>query len=117
MWVSNVLVEGLLLFFGIIIRVFNLSGFIAGYNTASPAKKAKYNEKALTRFVGLLLISTGGILLIGGIFILLNIASEFVMAASWALFFAIMIFGLFYVNLSPRFKAKNKKEDEKTKAS
>jgi hypothetical protein len=108
MWVSNLLAGGLMLFLGIIIRVFNLSGLIAGYNTASPAEKAKYNEKALTRFVGLMLISSGGILLIGGIFILLNIASEFIMAVSWALFFVIIIFGLFYVNLSPKFKAKKK---------
>jgi hypothetical protein len=108
MWVSNLLAGGLMLFLGIIIRVFNLSGLIAGYNTASPAEKAKYNEKALTRFVGLMLISSGGILLIGGIFFLLNIASEFMMAVSWALFFIIIIFGLFYVNLSPKFKAKKK---------
>lgn len=111
MWVSNVLAGGLMLFLGIIIRVFNLSGLIAGYNTSSPKEKAKYNEKALTRFVGSMLIVSGGILLIAGIFVVLNVASEFIMAASWALFFVIMIFGLFYVNLSPRFKASNKQKN------
>ncbi len=106
MWVSNVLAGGLMLALGIVIRVFDLSGLIAGYNTASPKEKAKYNEKALTRFVGWMLIVSGGILLIAGVFIVLKVASGFMMAVSWALFFVIMIFGLFYVNLSPRFKAK-----------
>ncbi len=111
MWISNILAGGLLLFLGIIIRVFNLSGLIAGYNTASSAEKAKYNEKALTRFVGLMLIASGGILLIGGVLIALNVAAGFIMAASWALFFVIIISGMFYLNLSPRFKAKNRKEE------
>ena len=109
MWVSNVIAGGLLLVVGIIIRVFNLSGLIAGYNTASPKEKAKYNEKALTRFVGWMLIVSGGILLIAGVFIVLNVASGFMMAASWVLLFVIIIFGLFYINLSPRFKANNKR--------
>ncbi len=106
MWVSNVLAGGLLLVFGILVRVFNLSGLIAGYNTSSPEKKAKVNERALTRFVGMMLITAGIVLLIGGLFIGLNIAAIIIMPASWVLFFVIMFGGLLYVNLSPRFKNK-----------
>ena len=105
MWISNVLAGVLMLVLGMLIRVFNLSGLIAGYNTSSPEKKARYNERALTRFVGMMLISSGAVLAVGGVFILLDVLSFYMMAISWAVFFVVMIFGLFYVNLSPRFKS------------
>lgn len=104
MWASNFIAGGLLLFLGIMIRVFNLSGLIAGYNTASPEKKEKVNERALTRFVGMMLVAGGIVLLIGGLFICLNIAVIIIMPASWVLFVVIIFGGLLYVNLSPRFK-------------
>lgn len=107
MWISNVAAGGLLIFLGMIIRVYNLGGLIAGYNTASPEKKAKVNEKALTRFVGMMLIVSGTVLLLGGIFVLFNIAPWFMMAVSWSFFFVVIVFGLFYVNLSPKFKNQN----------
>ena len=104
MWVSNLLAGGLLLVFGILIRAFNLSFLISGYNTSSPEKKAKVNERALTRFVGMMLISAGVVLLLGGIFALLNVAPIIIVPASWVLFIAVMVFGLIYVNVSPKFK-------------
>ncbi len=104
MEVSNLFAGGLLLVLGILVRVFNLSGLIAGYNTASPEKKAKVNEKALTRFVGMMLITGGAMLLLGGVFALLNIAPLIIVPVSWVLFFAVMVFGLIYVNVSPKFK-------------
>lgn len=107
MWVYNLLAGGLLLIFGILIRVFNLSGLIAGYNTASPEKKAKVNEKALTRFVGMMLIVSGAVLIVGGVFAWLNVAPLIIMPASWVLFFIVMVFGLIYVNVSVKFKNQN----------
>lgn len=104
MWVSNLLAGGLLLVLGILVRVFNLSFLIAGYNTSSPEKKAKVNERALTRFVGMMLITAGAVLLLGGIFAWLNVAPLIIVPASWVLFFAVMVFGLIYVNGSVKFK-------------
>ncbi len=104
MEVSNLFAGGLLLVLGILVRVFNLSGLIAGYNTASPEKKAEVNEKALTRFVGMMLITGGAMLLLGGVFAWLNVAPLIIVPASWVLFFAMMVFGLIYVNVSPKFK-------------
>ena len=107
MWLVNFLGGGILLIFGILIRVFNLSGLIAGYNTASPKQKAKYDERKLTRFVGLWLITSSAILLAGGIFIALDAAQSAALLVSWLLWFMVMLAGLFYVNLSPKFKSKN----------
>ncbi len=104
MWASNFIAGGLLLVLGILIRAFNLSGLIAGYNTASPEKKAKVNERALTRFVGMMLVFSGAVLIVGGVFVALDVLSFYMMAVSWSLFFVIIIAGLIYVNLSQKFK-------------
>lgn len=106
MAISNFIAGAILLLFGILIRAFNLSGLIAGYNTASKAEKAKVNERALTRFVGGALIAAGAALTAGGLFAAFGIAPVFFVAASWALFLALVVFMLIYVNTSPKMKNK-----------
>jgi len=86
-----------MLFLGIIIRAFNGSGLIAGYNTAPAEERVKYEEKALTKFVGGLLIAASVILLAGG---LLPAAA----GISWLLFTTIVIGGVIYMNTGERFK-------------
>lgn len=108
MFLANIMSGGLLLVMGILIRVFNLSFLIAGYNTASKEQKARYNEKELTRFVGSMLCTSGAVLLAGGFMLMLKFAAIEVFAVSWGLFLVIIIVGLIYVNTSPRFKNKDK---------
>lgn len=96
-WIANILGGTVILFLGIIIRVFNASGLIAGYNTASAEEKAKYDERALTKFVGGLLIAASVILLARGIL-------PAVAGISWALFMAIVIGGVVYMNTGERFR-------------
>ena len=104
MWVSNFLGGGVMLIFGILIRVFNLSGLIAGYNTASPQEKARYNEKELTRFVGLMLIACGILLVAGGLIGVLYPAGVLAPLTAWGLFLIIIVSGVIYVNTNARFK-------------
>lgn len=55
-----------MLLVGIVVKVFNASSLVAGYNTASAEERAKYDERALTKFVGDFLIAASVVLLAGG---------------------------------------------------
>ena len=89
---------------GFIIRTGKVGFLIAGYNTMSKEEQAKWDIKALSRFLGGLLIIMSVVLLAGGIFILLNIFPWIFMIASWSIFTAIIIWGVIYINISQRFK-------------
>lgn len=101
-WIANILAGLIVLVLGIIIRAFNASGLIAGYNTASAEEKAEYDEEALTGFVGALLIAASAILLAGGLLAVAG-APGFVAGASWLLFLVIIIGGVVYMNTGERF--------------
>jgi hypothetical protein len=96
-WTTNILGGTVTLFVGIIIRVFNASGLVAGYNTASAAEQALYDERAMTRFVGNLLIAASGILLVGGLL-------PAVAVVTWVIFLAVILGGAVYMNTGNRFK-------------
>ena len=97
MWVANILGGAVMLLVGLVIRAGNATSLIAGYNTASAEEKAKYDERALTKFVGGLLIAASVILLAGGML-------PAVAGISWALFTAIVIGGIVYMNTGNRFR-------------
>lgn len=97
MWTTNILGGTVTLFVGIIIRVFNASGLVAGYNTASAAEQALCDERAMTRFVGNLLIAASGILLAGGLL-------PAVAVVSWLIFLVVILGGVVYMNTGDRFK-------------
>jgi hypothetical protein len=97
MWVANILGGAVMLLVGLVIRAGNATSLIAGYNTASAEEKAKYDERALTKFVGGLLIAASVILLAGGML-------PAVAGISWALFMAIVIGGIVYMNTGNRFR-------------
>ena len=97
MWVANILGGTVTLVIGIVIRVFNASGLVAGYNIASAAEQALYDERAMTRFVGNLLIAASGILIAGGLL-------PAVAIVSWLIFLAVIIGGVVYMNTGDRFK-------------
>jgi len=103
-WVANILGGAITLIVGIVIRVFNASGLIAGYNTASAAEQALYDERAMTRFVGNLLIAASVVLLAGGLLPLALGGPEIMAGASWLLFMAIIIGAIVYMNTGKRFR-------------
>ena len=77
---------------------------IAGYNTSSPEERAKYDEKALCRAVGILLF-----VMVGCVELLLLGAVLDITALEWGggiLMAVSTVFGLIYINTSKRFKRK-----------
>lgn len=92
------------IFFGITLCCGKGGDSIAGYNKASPAERAKYDEKALCRGVGILLLIMMGcmeLLMIGN---LVNIA--ILRRAGGILLVLVSTAGLIIINTSKRFKKK-----------
>ncbi len=93
---------------GLIFAAFLLCGkgadLIAGYNTASPAERAKWDEKALCRGVGVLLLLIMGSVVLTGVGIALSIAA--LMWTGVILFVPVTVGGLVYINKSKRFRRK-----------
>jgi hypothetical protein len=98
MWVANLAAGAILLFFGMIIRFFKLSGLIAGYNTASKEEKEKYDEEKLIKYVSNMLFAASAVLLIGGFLAILKSIAIYFIGISWALFFIIILGGVIYMN-------------------
>ena len=104
MWAGNFLGGAILLFIGLIIRIFKVSGLIAGYNTSSKEEKSKYNEEKLTRFVGNMLIVSSVILLIGGFLSAFANIPNYLVNISWILFLIVIIGGVVYMNTGDHMK-------------
>lgn len=93
-----------ILILGIIVKKFNLSILVAGYNTASEEEKAKYDEKKMTKYIGNLLIISSSILIISGfVFSFYNEPLSAVWV-SWGIFILVIITGLVYLNTGNRLK-------------
>ena len=89
---------------GIVLCCGRGAGLIAGYNTASPAEKAAWDEKALCRATGVLLLVIVGcveLLLLGFVLgmTVLKWGGGILMAVS-------TVFGVIYINKSQRFRRK-----------
>ncbi len=93
---------------GLIIAAFLLCGngadLIAGYNTASPEERAKWDEKALCRGVGVLLLLMLGCIELTGVGIVLD--SDVLMWPGIVLLVPVTVGGLVYINKSKRFRRK-----------
>ena len=77
---------------------------IAGYNTASPKEKASYDEKALCRATGVLVLA-----IVGSVEVLMLGLVLDMTALVWVggvLIAVSTVFGLIYINTSKRFKRK-----------
>ena len=75
---------------------------IAGYNTSSKAKKGKYNEKALCRFMGKMMFLFATCFLV---IILSDVLENLVFLwIGLVLFFVVLVFTLIYTNTANRFK-------------
>lgn len=106
MWIANAVIAMLFVLLGILFSQGKGAFLIAGYNTASPAEKDRYDEKALCRFMGKLMFALAACQAIMGL------------GAAWAgmwlywlgiaLFLASAVGGVIYANTGGRFLKKEK---------
>ena len=102
-FVSNIVMVPVIIM-GIVLCCGKGAFLIAGYNTASPEEKATYNEKALCRATGVLVLVIVGsveVLMLGAI---LNMTA--LMWCGGILIAVSTVFGVIYINTSKRFKRK-----------
>ena len=92
------------LVFGLIILTGKTNFLIAGLNTMSEQERAKYNESAISKFVGWMLIAASAVLLVACIPIYFGICPNIMIIASYGIFMVMVIGGVIYANVSPRFK-------------
>lgn len=79
---------------------------IAGYNTASKAEKAKYDEKALCRFMGKIMFALAGCQGVMALGIL--VVGMWLYYAGLGLFLAVVFGTVIYANTGNRFQKKSK---------
>ena len=106
MWIPNAVMAALFVLLGILFSRGKGAFLIAGYNTASAVEKARYNERALCRFMGKLM------------FLLAACQAVMGLGAAWAgmwlywlgiaLFLASAVGGVIYANTGRRFLKKEK---------
>lgn len=101
---GNFIGSAVILLIGLVLRTYNASGLIAGYNTMSEEEKSKWDERAMSRFIGDMLIISAAVLLLCGILYMLSLVSIAYIFASWGIFMLILIFVVIYLNISPKFK-------------
>ena len=89
-----------LLFAWILLR-FKAVGLIAGYNTAGPEKKKKYDRDKLSKYTGLMMLYMGSVLVLFG-FLYLILPWVPLIWISWSIFAAICFGGLIYMNTGKR---------------
>ncbi len=90
---------GICLLLGFLMLRFKLTNLIAGYNTASRGEKEKYDKDKLARYVGIMMLSMGAVLVAGGLLYLL-FGQWLILASSWGMFLAITLGGVIYINIS-----------------
>lgn len=95
------LISGIfLLILGFLIKKFELTYLIAGYNTASAKEKKKYDKEKLINCVGNFLMCLAGILISGGILgIILSKIKNEIFIFSWILFITYSVFWIIYINV------------------
>ena len=106
MWIANAVIAMLFVLLGILFSQGKGAFLIAGYNTASPAEKDRYDEKALCRVMGKLMFALAACQAIMGL------------GAAWAgmwlywlgiaLCLASAVGGVIYANTGGRFLKKEK---------
>ena len=111
-------VFGIVVLMLVIMAVFLLSGkgafLIAGYNTMTKSEKAKYDEKALGRFNGWLLIAISFLLLLVPVGMYLGMA--WLAYGGFALVFVGTIGAVIYENTGSRFRRDSGAEDPAAQA-
>ena len=104
MWIANAVMAALFVLLGIPFFRGKGAFLIAGYNTASAAEKARYDEKALCRFMGKLMF------LLAACQVVMGLGAAWAgMRLYWvgiALFLASAVGGVIYANSGRRFLKK-----------
>jgi len=87
--------------------------FLAGWNTMSEKKRAKYNKKALFKFTGLMCFALAAVLMLMllGIHLYTERNNSILLTISTVLLFVIPITSALYVNIGKRFRAEGEKND------
>lgn len=103
--IINISVGIAIILLAVLMRAFNLSNLIAGYNTLPKNKKKKYNEKLLVKYVSNMLILSTIILFAGSIPSILNVASaETYFIISWIIYTLFIISAIIFLNLNRKIK-------------
>lgn len=106
MWIPNAAMAVLFVLLGILFFLAKGAFLIAGYNTASAVEKARYDEKALCRFMGklmFLLAACQGIMGLSAVW-----AGMWLYWLGIALFLPSVLGGVIYANTGRRFQKKEK---------
>lgn len=90
---------GICLLLGFLMLRFKLVNLVAGYNTASPKEKQKYDKNRLANYTGILMIGIGTVLVLGALLYLL-LRQWLVLSISWGLFVAMTLGAIIYINIS-----------------
>jgi len=107
--IANISAGVIGLILGLIVQTGKTNFLIAGYNTMHEEERAKWDAKAMSKFVGwVILVIPSIVLLIACIPIWLDIFPNIALAGSWIIFMVILIWGVIYMNFSSRFKHTNK---------
>lgn len=105
MWMVHILVALMFLLLGTVFMRGKGALLIAGYNTSSKREKAKYDEKALCRFMGKIMFSYVACFLIMATSDLFK--SMIPLWSGLILFFCVTIFAVIYSNTGNRFRKKH----------
>ena len=105
MWILAAIIV-LLVLLGVVFSMGRGAFLIAGYNTASKAEKAKYDEKALCRFMGKLMFALAGCQCAMGLGLFWT--KMWLYWAGLAAFLAVILGGVIYANTGNRFQKKSK---------
>ncbi|MCW8966168.1 MAG: DUF3784 domain-containing protein [Candidatus Pacearchaeota archaeon] len=101
----NLLTAIVILLLALIIKIFNLSNLIAGYNTLSVKEKKKYNEKKLVSYISNMLIIASCILFLGSLPALFNLYFQiYFFTASWVVFTLFIFVAIIFINYSKNVK-------------
>ena len=108
MWQINLITGAFLFFLGFIIKKYQLTYLIAGYNTASKEEKEKYDEEKLVKGVGNFLMYSATILILGSLLsIIFNVIGREIIIVSWILFTTYTLSWVIYVNVKGTMKKVN----------
>ena len=106
--IAGLIITGILLVPGIVFGIILCSGrgvdMIAGFNTASPEERAKWDEKALCRGVGILLFLILGCMVLIAVISVLGTTT--LVWGGLVFTAAVSVGGMIYINKSKRFKKK-----------
>ncbi len=89
---------------GIVLCCGKGADLIAGYNTASPEEKAKWNREALCRGTGVMVLSIVACILLSMAGAIWNLPA--LRWTGYGLLAAVTVGGLIYINKSKRFRKK-----------